>query len=70
MSHPSTSFSTPIAPSSTLKNMLLALGMVLFLALSFKLTNDLTGDTSNVSQTDSVLSSLNTPAPTASLANE
>lgn len=55
-----------------LKNTVLAIAMMLFLALSFKLAGDLStdNDTPALSQTDSVISTLNqpttptTPAPT------
>lgn len=47
-----------------IKNFVLAIGMMLFLALSFKLGGDLTSenDTAVLSQTDSVISTLNQPA--------
>lgn len=44
-----------------LKSFALAIGMMLFLALSFKLGGDLTNDTTTISQTDSVISTLNQP---------
>lgn len=44
-----------------LTNLLLAIGMILFLAISFKLGGDLSSDTTTVSQTDSVISTLNQP---------
>lgn len=62
-----------LPPASTTKNILLAMSMVLFLALSFKLAGDLTGETTKVSisQTDAIMSTLQTPAPTvASNSNE
>lgn len=45
-----------------LKNFLMAIGMILFLALSFKLGGDLTSDEAVLSQTDTVISTLNQPA--------
>mgnify|MGYP000141389857 CR=1 FL=1 len=45
-----------------IKNTMMALGMMLFLALSFKVSGDLTHDTPTISQTDSVISTLNQPS--------
>lgn len=44
------------------KNVVMAIGMMLFLALSFKVGGDLSSDTTTVSQTDTVVSTLNQPA--------
>lgn len=65
-------FDNGLPPASTTKNILLAIGMVLFLALSFKLAGDLTGETTkaSISQTDAVVSTLRTPAPVASNTSE
>lgn len=48
-----------------LKNGLLAVALMLFLAVSFKLCGDLTDETTNISQTDSVFSSLSEKAKPA-----
>ncbi|MFW2177221.1 MULTISPECIES: hypothetical protein [unclassified Moraxella] len=44
-----------------LKNVILAVVMMLFLAISFKIGGDLSTDNPSVSQTDSVISTLNQP---------
>ena len=51
--------------NSSIKNAVMAIAMMLFLALSFKLAGDLTADNSvnSISQTDSVVSTLNQPNP-------
>ena len=48
-----------------LKNFIMAIGMMLFLTLSFKISGDLTSDAPTVSQTDSVISTLNQPTQAA-----
>ncbi|MGL5252219.1 MAG: hypothetical protein ACRC7U_03660 [Moraxella sp.] len=52
-----------IRPSQALKNALMAIVMMLFLAISFKLAGEVSSDTLPViSQTDTVVSTLNQPA--------
>lgn len=52
----------PIA-NSPIKNAMMAVAMMLFLALSFKLSSDLTTDTQpSISPTDAVVSTLNQPS--------
>lgn len=49
--------------NSPLKNAMMAVAMMLFLALSFKLSSDLTTDTQpSISPTDAVVSTLNQPS--------
>ena len=53
----------PISNHS-IKNAVMAIAMMLFLALSFKLSGDLTSDSNtsvNISQTDTVISTFNQP---------
>lgn len=53
---------TPISNSS-FKNAVMAMAMMLFLALSFKLSGELTADKQvSISQTDTVVSTLNQPS--------
>lgn len=48
--------------NSPIKNAMMAVAMMLFLALSFKLSSDLTTDTQpSISPTDAVVSTLNQP---------
>lgn len=52
-----------LSPNHTLKNIGFAIGMIVLLAISFKLTGELNLDTNTpvVSQTDSMIQSFNTP---------
>ena len=54
--------SNSLIANSPIKNAMMAVAMILFLALSFKLSADLTTDTQpSISPTDAVISTLNQP---------
>lgn len=54
--------------NSPIKNAMMAVAMMLFLALSFKLSSDLTMDTQpSISPTDAVVSTLNQPGQQTAL---
>ena len=55
--------SNSLISNSPIKNAMMAVAMILFLALSFKLSADLTTDTQpSISPTDAVVSTLNQPS--------
>ena len=55
--------SNSLIANSPIKDAMMAVAMILFLALSFKLSADLTTDTQpSISPTDAVVSSLNHPS--------
>lgn len=61
-----------LSPQHTVKNIGFAIGMMLFLSLSFKLTGELNEENTQsvLSQTDNVISTLNTPNTDNSLTTD
>lgn len=60
--HPDSPSHAPPFKAYAIKNILLALGLVVFLAISFKLAGALTEESTSISQSDSIFSDLQAPA--------